>query len=406
MLENTVTPQQRRNYYLLILSVIAMQITSSTIYMVFPLFFSSVGLTKGESGLLISIGTFAGILSSIVAGVFSNRYGRKKMLLLGTVLYAVIFFVFIYAGNGFGVLMVLRFIEGLGFYVMPVMVTTMAADIFPPGERGKAMGLFSSAGGVGSLIGPLLSPLLISGNNYTTYFLFSGGFVAVSAIAMFLFVKETLPKEKMEAAANAARKKIDVNGFLRSVWGLGAIVGIFLVAVLVYRTGLTMIDPFLSLFFREELGMSLTDTSYIFAAKALATIVFSPIAGALVDKSGKKIAILIGIILVVITLVGFTIPGNFLWLVGLNSLYGITWALNMTAMNTFMADLLSPEMRGFGMGVQSSISQQSSTLGSFFSGFLIDVYGYNFVFYLAAVFCVAALAMIQFLVPEPRHKKT
>jgi MFS family permease len=405
MPENTVTPQQRRNYYYIIISVISMQITASTIYMVFPLFFSSLGLTKGESGLLISIGTFAGILSSIVAGILSNRYGRKRMLFLGTLLYTAVFFVFIYAGSGFGVLMVLRFIEGLGFYVMPVMVTTMAADIFPPGERGKAMGLFSSAGGVGSLIGPLLSPLLISGNDYTVYFLFSGGFVAVSAIAMFIFVKETLPKEKMEEAANAARKKIDVKAFLKSIWGLGAIVGIFLIAVLVYRTGLTTIDPFLSLFFREELGISLSDTSYIFAAKALATIIFSPIAGALVDKSGKKIAILIGIILVVISLIGFTIPGGFLWLVALNALYGVTWALNMTAMNTFMADLLSPEMRGFGMGIQSSISQQSSTIGSLFSGFLIDVYGYNFVFYLAAIFSIVALVLIQVFVPEPRARK-
>jgi MFS family permease len=281
----------------------------------------------------------------------------------------------------------------------------MAADIFPPGERGKAMGLYSSAGGVGSLIGPLISPLLITGNDYTIYFLFSGGFVAVSAIAMFLFVKETLNKEKMEAAAKAERKKIDVMGFLRSVWGLGAVVGIFLIAVLVYRTGLTMIDPFLSLFFRNELHLSLSDTSYIFASKAIATIIFSYVAGVIVDKSGKKIAILVGIILVVISLIGFTVIHDFVGLLALNFLYGVTWAINMTAMNTFMADLLSPEMRGFGMGVQSSISQQSSTIGSLFSGFLIDAYGYNFVFYLAAVFCLVALGLVQFFVPEPKMKK-
>jgi DHA1 family multidrug resistance protein-like MFS transporter len=404
MTEYTVTPQQRRNYYYIILSVISMQITASTIYMVFPLFFSSVGLSRGENGILISIGTFAGILSSIAAGILSNRYGRKKILLIGTLLYSVIFFVFIYAGSSFNVLMVLRFIEGLGFYVMPVMVTTMAADIFPPGERGKAMGLFSSAGGVGSLIGPLVSPLLITGNNYTVYFLFSGGFVAVSAIAMLLFVKETLSKEKMQTN-NAKSTKIDIPGFLRSAWGLGAVVGIFLIAVLIYRTGLTMIDPFLSLFFKDMLHIELTEMSYIFAAKALATIIFSPLAGILVDRSGKKIAILIGIVMVVVTLIGYTIPGGFLWLITLNSLYGITWALNMTAMNTFMADLLSPEMRGFGLGLQSSISQQSSTIGSLFSGFLIDAYGYNFVFYLAAAFCVVALVLIQVFVPEPRTRR-
>src|SRR5512136_2950433 len=165
-LQTEVSPKQRRNYYFIILSCVSMQITASTIYMVFPLFFSAIGLNKGESGLLISIGTFAGIISSVAAGILSNRYGRKKILFLGTLLYTIVFFLFIYSGNNFSVLMLLRFIEGLGFYVMPVMVTTMAADIFPPGERGRAMSLFSAAGGIGALIGPLMAPLLISGDNY------------------------------------------------------------------------------------------------------------------------------------------------------------------------------------------------------------------------------------------------
>jgi DHA1 family multidrug resistance protein-like MFS transporter len=403
--ETTVSPQQRRNYYFIIISTISMQITASTIYMVFPLFFAAIGLTKGESGLLISIGTFAGILSSVAAGLLSNRFGRKKILVLGTLLYTIVFFIFNSVGNSFSALMISRFIAGIGFYIMPVMVTTMAADIFPPGERGKAMGLFSAAGGIGSLIGPLISPLLINGNDYSTYFLFSGGFVAVSAVMMLIFVKETLQKEKMLSEKNASKGfKIDVPGFIKSVRGLGVVVGVFLVAVLIYRTGLTMIDPFMSLFLEDVIHIDLSQVSYVFATRALTTIIFSPLAGILVDKSGSKIAVLLGVFLSIIDLIGFTIPGGFLWMVALNLLYGITWALTMTAMTTLMADLLSPSMRGFGLGIQSAISQQSSTLGSLFSGFIIDAYGFNLVFYLAAAFCVVTLGFIQVFVPEPRNR--
>jgi MFS family permease len=402
MVETTVSPLKRRNYYFIILSIVSMQITASTIYMVFPLFFSAIGLTKAESGLLISIGTFAGIISGVAAGILSNRYGRKRMLFLGTLLYSAVFFFFIYSGNSFSVLMVLRFIEGFGFYVMPVMVTTMAADTFPPGERGKAMSLFSGAGGIGSLIGPLISPLLITGEDYTSYFLFSGGFVAVSAAAMFFLVKETLPVEKIKADRDAAKGfKVDVPGFLRSVKSLGAVVAIFLLAVLVYRTGMTMIDPFLSLYMRDALGISLSQISYIYAARAVTTIVFSPLAGILVDKSGRKVSVLLGLCVSIVTLIGYTFASGFLWMVLLNVLNGVTWALMMTAMSTMMADLLSPEMRGFGLGLHSSISQQSSTIGSLFSGFLIDAYGYSFIFYLAASFCLASFILTKTLVPEP-----
>jgi len=405
IVEATVTPQQRRNYYFIVASTISMQITASTIYMVFPLFFSAIGLSKGESGLLISIGTFAGIISSVAAGLLSNRYGRKKVLVLGTLLYTIVFFIFNAVGNSFNALFISRFIAGIGFYIMPVMVTTMAADIFPPGERGRAMGLFSAAGGIGSLIGPLIAPLLIAGSNYSLYFVFSGGFVAVSAVMMLIFVKETLQKEKMLSEKNASKGfKIDVPGFLKSVKGLGAVVGVFLVAILVYRTGLTMIDPFMSLFLEDIVHIDLSQVSYVFAMRALTTIIFSPLAGIMVDKSGSKIVVLLGVFLSIVDLIGFTIAGGFLWMVTLNLVYGITWAFTMTAMNTLMADLLNPKMRGFGLGIQSAISQQSSTLGSLFSGFIIDAYGFNLVFYLAAAFCVVTLVLIQVFVPESRNR--
>ncbi len=404
MSEADPTPQQRRNYYFVIFSVISMQITASTIYMVFPLFFASVGLTKAESGLLISIGTFAGILSSIAAGILSNRYGRKRVLFVGTILYTIVFFVFAYSGHSFGVLMLLRFIEGIGFYIMPVMVTTMAADIFPTRERGKAMSLYSVSGGIGSLIGPLIAPLLINGTDYTFYFLFSGGFVAVSAIVMFLFVKETLPKEKFEIKKPNGSKKLDVSGFLRSAKGLGAIIAVFLIAVFIYRTGYTMFDPFLSLYLKDVVDMDLSLTSYIYAARALCIIVFSPLAGILIDRMGRKAAILIGLGMSMVTMIGYIYATSFIGMLLLRSFDGVTWAVMLTAMNTLMADLLSPDMRGFGMGLQSAITQQSSTIGSLFSGFLIDAYGYHLIFYLAAICCAISLAMVWVKVPEPKRR--
>jgi MFS transporter, DHA1 family, multidrug resistance protein len=403
--EAEATSQQRRNYYLLILSVVSMQITASTIYVVFPLFFASVGINKGDSGLLISVGTFAGMISSVVAGVLSNKYGRKNVLFVGTILYTVVFFLFAYSGSSFGVLMLLRFIEGLGFYVMPVMVTTMAADTFPMKERSRAMSIFTISGGIGSLIGPLAAPLLITGNDYTFYFLFSGGFVAVSAIIMFLFVHDTLPQsEKNKAKASKGSFKIDVPGFFRSVKGLGAVVAFFLIAIVVYRTGFTMIDPFFSLYLKDVVKMDLSLTSYIYAARALCIIAFAPVANMLIERIGRKKTVLVGLVLSILTLVGYTMASGFYWMLFLRAWDGATWAIIMTAMNTLMADLLSPEMRGFGMGLQSSLTQQSSTIGSLFSGFLIDDYGYNFVFYLAAAFCVVALFLIQLRVPEPSKR--
>jgi MFS family permease len=57
------------------------------------------------------------------------------------------------------------------------------------------MALYGSSGGVGALIGPITTPYLVHGNDYTWYFIFSGTSVLISAIAMVFLVRETLPEE-------------------------------------------------------------------------------------------------------------------------------------------------------------------------------------------------------------------
>lgn len=287
-----------------------MQITSSTIYMVLPLFFEHFGITKSENGFLISVGTFAGILSGLVAGKLSDSYGRKNFLVLGTALYSTVFFMFVLLGHDFGTLFVLRFIEGFGFYIVPAIMTAMAADIFSSGERGRAMGLFSLSFGIGGFIGPLITPFLVRGNDFSTYFMFSGIFVSISAVIMIFFVKETFPRE-MRSKASIKGERYDVGGFLVSVKGLGVVVGIFLIAVLLYRIGYTMIDPFFSLYLQDVLHSDISSMSYLYALRAIFTILFSPLAGFVVDKYGRKPTYIVGMALTVVTLMGYTLISSF-----------------------------------------------------------------------------------------------
>ncbi len=400
-----LTPQMRKNFNITIASTIVMQITSSTIYMVLPLFFASVGLSNADNGLLISIGTFAGIISGLIAGALSNRYGRKNILVLSGFIYSSTFFMLVFMGHDFTSLMISRFIAGIGFYMMPVAVTTMAADIFPTKERGKAMALYGVAGGVGALIGPLITPFLVFGTNYTWYFVFSAVSIFLSSIAMIFLVKETLPEELKVKVMATKGKEIDVRGFLTSVKSLGAVVAIFLIAVLIYRTGYTMIDPFLSLYLSEVLKFNLSSTSYIFALRALCTIIFSQISGWLIDKYGRKTIFMIGLGMTVITTFSYTITSTFTQMLFLRAWDAGASALTLTAIRTFVADLLSPEMRAFGMGLYSAVTQQSSTVGSIFSGFVIDAFGFNTTFYSATLMCFVAFIIVLLWVPEPGHLK-
>ena len=404
MMEYTVTPAQRRNYYLLVLSVVSMQVTASTIYMVLPLFFEQYGMSKTQNGLLISVGTLAGVFSGLLAGKFSDTYGRKWFLVGGTAVYSVVFYLFAFLGKEFNTFLVLRFFEGIGFYVMPVLVSAMCADTFPSVERGRMMSLFSMAGGLGQLVGPLMAPYLIRGSDFNMYFVFSGTFVVVSVVAMAALVRETLPRE-LRAKRPSGGKQLNTGGFIASARSLGRAFAVFLVAILLYRTGYTMMDPFFSIYLREVLALDLSSTSYLFALRAVCTMIFAPVAGWLTDKWGRKPTFMAGMALLVVSLVAYTRmrgPGDIYLVRSLDAVAGVVL---MNSIRTLTADLLAPGVRGFGMGLYSTISQESSTLGAIFGGLVIDSLGYSMVFLLAAGASALSLFIVRLWVPEPAGVK-
>ena len=391
-------PKSKRNYYILIVAVMSMWITVSTVYMVLPLYFQKYGVSTSENGVLIAIGTFAGVISSIIAGKYSDSIGRKPVLLFGVSLYTVAFFLFAYFGRDFVSFFVIRFIAGFGFYMTPVAIITMAADIFPQSERGKAMGIYSMSSGVGQLVGPLFAGSFIDASSFFLYFIVSGVLIAISGVMIFFFVKETLDKSKI------VKRKDDkggVAGFIANIKGLGVIVAIFFVAVLIYRLGLTAINPFFSLYLSEELGIDMTGMGYFFAVRALVTLVCAPIAGTLADKYGRKPVFLGGLALLICTLLGYYFASTFEAILIIRVLQSLSNSILQPSSRAYIADLLSEENRGFGLGFYTTLMSEGSTMGAIFGGWVAAVYNFGALFLVGAASSLTCLIIVLFKVPEP-----
>ncbi|MDH5199753.1 MAG: MFS transporter [Candidatus Bathyarchaeota archaeon] len=393
------TPEARRNYYILIGAMVSMQVTTSTIYMVLPLFFENHGMSKSAIGLLISVGTFAGIISSVLAGRYSDSHGRKPVLLAGVALYSLVFFLFALAGKDFGTFAALRFVEGFAYYMTPVAITTMAADIFPPRQRGRAMSLYSMSSGVGQLVGPLLAGAFIEASSYFLYFIFCGAFVAVSAGIILLMVRETRPQEAI--ASIGAGRGLALRGLSSNIRGLGVVFGIFLAATLIYRTGTTMYNPFFSLYLSEEIGLDMRETSYFFAVRALVTLAIAPLAGSLADRYGRKPTYLFGLGALIATMIGYRNVTTFEQVLAVRAMESASNAILQPSSRAYVADLLSPENRGFGMGFYMTVMDESSTMGAILGGFMAELYGFSALFLVGAATAAACLIIVLLLVQEP-----
>jgi MFS transporter, DHA1 family, multidrug resistance protein len=408
LLELSPTKDQRLNYRILIVSLVSLQITSSTIFMVLPVFFQECGINNSGVGILISIGTFGGVISGIIAGKLSDIYGRKPFLLLGGLLYAIVFFSFSFLDKVFWNFFMLRFLEGFAYFMIPVMVVSMAADIFPPMERGRAMAYLSISSGIGQLIGPLFAGYFLEASDFITYFVFCGIFSLISLSIIFFYVKETLDKSTIKPDPAPKRKRAGggVRRFFIQTKNLGKVFLIFLGATTIYRFGYTMMDPLFSLYLKNILHLNMSSISYLFAVRAVCTILFAPLCGYMADKVGRKPTFLTGIAISGITMIGYGMVTSYEYVLIVRVFDSISTVTLLTVIRTMMADLVRPDLRGFGQGLYSSISQESSTMGAIVGGVITDIWGFNGVFLMASAGSVLALLIVQLWVPEPSKYRT
>ena len=114
-------------------------------------------------GQLVAATAITWGITAPLAGPVSDAYGQRRILLIGLLLMAVGILGTVLAGN-YGSLLAFRLLTGVGAAMVPPNCIAMLAEVFPPAERGKAMGWVFSASGVGAAFGvPLVAVLLAVG---------------------------------------------------------------------------------------------------------------------------------------------------------------------------------------------------------------------------------------------------
>src|SRR5258708_18154473 len=105
---------------------------------------AELGLSLVESTFIVTTFNVLGMLVGVLAGMLSDRFGRKRLALAGLVLMAVGGAVGAMV-QGFTPLLLSRFVEGVGFILFavpaPALMSTMSADAR---DRAKALGLWSA----------------------------------------------------------------------------------------------------------------------------------------------------------------------------------------------------------------------------------------------------------------------
>lgn len=153
------------------------------------------------TGWTVTIYALGQVLVMPLAGKFSDLYGRKKIFLIGAVLFTGASLACGLAGNIY-VLVVLRAIQAIGGGAFLPSATGIVADHFGR-NRDRALGMFTSIFPIGGIVGPILGGVFVTYWSWRGIFLVNVPIGVVLIVMCFIFIPES---------ARRPSKKIDVYG--------------------------------------------------------------------------------------------------------------------------------------------------------------------------------------------------
>ncbi len=115
---------------------------------------SAVGLSWVSMSYLL-----ASVIFLVPFGKLGDTWGRTKMFLYGTIFFAISTFLCAFVPNS-TVLIIMRFMQGIGAAMMTGTIMAIVISAFPPEKRGKVIGLNVSSVYIGSSLAPMLGGLI------------------------------------------------------------------------------------------------------------------------------------------------------------------------------------------------------------------------------------------------------
>lgn len=134
-------------------------------------------------------------VAQLAFGPLTDRFGRRAPLLAGIGVYVVAVVIAAFAPS-FTMLLVLRFIQGLGAASVRVITTAVVRDRYSGREMAEVMSLVFMVFMAIPVIAPSIGQVLLLTGPWQAIFLFMGGLALVFWLWTFMRLPETLPLDK------------------------------------------------------------------------------------------------------------------------------------------------------------------------------------------------------------------
>ncbi|HEU5160561.1 MAG TPA: MFS transporter [Streptosporangiaceae bacterium] len=302
------------------------------------------GLQWVTNGYLLALA-----VTLIPAGKIADRFGRRRVFFIGVVAFAVAS-VLVGLSGGIGLVIFWRVVQGFAGALLQPASLAIIRNAFPADKLNAAIGVWGATVGISIAGGPIVGGLLVENVNWESVF-FLNGPLGVIALAVGLWVIRESRDEEAARSFDLSGVALLSGALFALVWGLikaglygfddplplwsfaAAVVlfagfviresrakdpllplGLFRSVSLSAATGLVMLGVFalfgtiffITLYMQSVHGMSPVDAGVRMLPMTAIFIVASPMAGALTQRFGPRLPLILGMLFTAAAMFGLS----------------------------------------------------------------------------------------------------
>lgn len=396
----------------------------------------TIPMTDAQIGFIVGAVLTGGLVGTLFTGQLADRFGRRKMILVACIIFAIGLINILLSTNFFW-LLTARLLLGIGVGVVAVAVPLYLTEIAPPDIRGRSVTIFQLFLTLGILVAYLVDLFFTKTGNWRG--MFAVIFIPVSILFFsMLFLPETprwlLSKQLKEEAINVLTKirntKNEVNaeilqieeslqqtgGTWRALFARNYWLPLFItvtIAICNQFTGINVLLQYAPLII-EKSGLhtqiaSMLGTVGIGFVNLCGTI----LAFFLVDKIGRRALLITGTLGIIIA---YVFLGTLPFLISEGEIQAKLSLLGFFIFIIFFAigpgvvvwlvisELLPTKVRGKAVSLGLFFNSLAASILSTIFLLIRDGLGISGTYYLFAGFTVVYFLVATFLLPETKNK--
>lgn len=399
----------------------------------------TIPMTETQLGLIVGAVLGGGLFGTLLAGPVSDRFGRRFLILLASVIF-IFGIIAILGAQNFLMLMLARILLGVGVGIVSVAVPLYVAEIVPSEDRGKYVTFFQLLLTFGIVLAYVIDLAFTPSQNWRGMFavllipslILFVGMCILPETPRWLIAKNQLEKarkiltrirrsecevnrdmeEIQESLKNINNKKESWRELFSSQWIVPSLVAIA-IAIFNQLTGINSFLQYAPLILKKA-GISSNYVSMAGSAgMGLLNFLFTVIAITLIDTLGRRPLLLTGIVGVIfseifLSFINYSMPNSSH--AGLLSLIGLLFFIMSFAIGPgvvvwlAIAELFPTQIRGKGMAICLFFNSLAATLLA--STFLpvVKWLGMGSTYCLFAFFTLGYFFVVYFFLPETKAR--